>query len=200
MIDDRYLEIYKHEKVPFWDLFILIFIYEEKVHFLEELHTADFIGFDRSIALLEQKGWIKKNGPLASNIIMRKFGEDIFKKYVGAKKKNVNAKEVEGWIEAWRAIFPEGKSTAGFRYRGNKQDVLTKMVKFVNQYQYTTEEIFHATRIYVETFEQKGYAYMQQAHYFIEKKGVGSTLSSYCEELEETKSNNKENTYGRSIV
>ena len=93
-------------------------------------------------------------------------------------------------------------NTAGFRYRGDKAEVTQKMIKFVNTQDYTLEQIFKATRDYVERFSLRGYAYMQQAHYFIQKRGVGSTLSAECEGLAEKSSNTKgeEKDYGRSVV
>ena len=80
-------------------------------------------------------------------------------------------------------------------------EVINKIIKFVNSHYYSIDEIFQATRDYVERFSLKGYAYMQQAHYFIEKRGVGSSLSAECEGLAE-KSNKIEEgeNYGRSVV
>ena len=132
--------------------------------------------------------------------MVKKKGEDLCKKHVGTKKKIQTAKEISTWIESWREIFPEGMNTGGFRYRGNKQECVKKMVKFTTDNKYTVEQIFQATKNYVDKFAEKGFAYMQQAHYFIEKRNVGSTLSSFCEELTSNKSNNKETTYGKSII
>jgi hypothetical protein len=145
---------------------------------------------------------VKWYGKDPEDITLRKAGEDLFKKHVGTKKKITTAKEVGQWIQSWREIFPEGVNTAGFRYRGNKDEVIKKMIKFVNTHDYSLEQIFQATRDYVERFSLKGYAYMQLAHYFIEKRGVGSTLSAECEALTERSSNNKEEgkDYGRAIV
>ena len=82
--------------------------------------------------------------------------------------------------------------------------VLKKMTKFVASYPYSKEEIFEATKRYVERFSFRGYSYMQQAHYFIDKKEVGSTLASECEGLKEAKSKLKQTEetidYGRKVV
>lgn len=62
------------------------------------------------------------------------------------------------------------------------------MIKFVFLYLYTREEIFEATKRYVQRFSLKNYNYMQIAHYFIEKQGVGSSLEAECESLKKDSS------------
>ena len=108
--------------------------------------------------------------------------------------------DVHLWIDEWRNLFPEGVNTAGYRYRGNKVEVLKKMLKFVTLYDFTKEEIFQATKKYVERFSVRGYNYMQQAHYFIDKKDAGSSLASECETLKESKPQSETTSYGRTIV
>ena len=209
MIEDKYLEIYKHEKIPLWDLFVLIFIHEGKTEFVQAVYESDFMAFNRTIQFFEQKGYIKQTGSFATNVTMRKAGKDLFEKYTDyvsetAIKSESPKEQLKPalWIDSWRELFPEGSNSAGFRYRGDRADVLNKMIKFVkDHHEYTIEEIFQATKTYVDKFSLTGYAYMQQAHYFIHKRGVGSTLSSECEGLAErsdTKQKGKE--YGRSII
>ncbi len=200
MIDQRYLTIQEELKLNFMELMILIFVYEEQYDFIRIPQDDNFMEFSRAISRLEALGLIKWHGNNPDEIVLRKLGEELFKKHVGLKKKIVTTKEINEWIESWREIFPEGVNTAGFRYRGDKAEITKKMIKFVNTHNYSIEQIFQATRNYVERFSLKGYAYMQQAHYFIEKRGVGSTLSAECEGLAEN-SNHKEkgNNYGRSV-
>ena len=201
MIDQRYLGILEDVNLQFKDFIILILTYEEAYDFLQLAHDHDFISFTQSVRHLESEGLIKWVGDNSADVVLRKRGEELFKKHVGTKKKITTAKEVGEWIQSWREIFPEGVNSGGYRYRGDKGSCLTKMIKFVNTHDYSIEQIFQATKDYVERFSLKGYAYMQLAHYFIEKKGVGSTLSAECEGLAEKKPNVKEGeNYGRSIV
>ncbi len=201
MIDRRYLTLHEELKISLWELFILIFIYEEQHEFLQLAFDENFIRFSGAIRSLENIGLIKWHGSSVAELTLRQKGEDIFKKHVGKRKKIVTTKEIKEWSDSWREIFPEGVNSGGFRYRGDKAEVIKKMIKFVNTQDYTIEQIFQATRDYVERFSLKGYAYMQQAHYFIDKRGVGSTLSAECEGLAE-KSNKKEEgkSYGRSVI
>ena len=185
MIDQRYLNIIKEIKLSFYDFIMLILIYEEAHDFLELAYEGNFIDFTSSIRYLEERGYIKWHGDGHEEITLRKAGEELFKKHVGLKRKIISIKETSQWIQSWRDIFPEGVNSGGYRYRGDKAECIRKMIKFVNSNDYSIEQIFQATRDYVERFSLKGYAYMQLAHYFIEKKGVGSSLNAECEGLTE---------------
>jgi len=202
MIDQRYLAILQDYKLSFLEFMLLIFVYEEQGEFLSVAHDSNFMDFRHSIILLEGRGLVKWHGENPEEITLRKEGEELFKRHVGLKQKITSSKEVNQWMQSWREIFPEGMNSAGYRYRGDKAECIIKMIKFVNTHDYTLEQIFQATRDYVERFSQKGYAYMQLAHYFIQKKGVGSTLSAECEGLAENSSNTKEEgkDYGRSVI
>lgn len=204
MIDQRYLTLYEQYQpnMTFREFILLILVYEEQYDFLMIAHNDNFIEFTHAIRQLESSGLVKWYGENPKEITLRKTGQELFKKHVGNRKKTTTAKEVGQWIDSWRSIFPEGINSGGYRYRGDKAACLTKMIKFVNTHDYTLEQIFEATRDYVERFSLKGYAYMQLAHYFIDKKGVGSTLSAECEGLAEKSSNNKgeEKQYGGSII
>ncbi len=203
MIDQRYLTIYEQYQpsMTFKEFMLLILVYEEKYDFLKVAHDDNFLEFTHALRQLESSGLVKWHGEQPEEITLRLEGEALFKKHVGAKKKITTAKEVSEWIQSWREIFPEGINSGGFRYRGDKAEVIKKMIKFVNTHDYSLEQIFQATRDYVERFSFKGYAYMQLAHYFIEKRGVGSSLSAECEGLAEKSPIKKEGKdYGRSVV
>jgi hypothetical protein len=143
---------------------------------------------------------VKWHGDDPEEITLRKKGDELFKKHVGSKRKTTTSREVVIWIQKWREIFPEGINSGGYRYRGDKAECVTKMIKFINSHDYTLEQIFEATHSYVRRFSDRGYAYMQLAHYFIDKRGVGSTLSAECEGLSEVKPKEEGKQYGRSII
>jgi hypothetical protein len=200
MIDSRYLTIQGELNLTFMEFMILILVYEEQYDFIRIPQNDNFMEFNRAISRLESFGLIKWHGNNPEEIILRKAGEDLFKKHVGKKKKIFTAKEVGQWFQSWREIFPEGVNSGGYRYRGDKAEGLKKMIKFVNDNSYTVEQIFQATRDHVERFSLKGYAYMQQAHFFIYKQGVGSNLANECESLSERKPKKEGEQYGRSVV
>lgn len=201
MINGGYLRMYEEERIfPFWDMVLLVFIYEKQSEILRKLHEEDFMGFEKSVRYLEERGYVKKFGLDPADIALRKHGEEVFKKYVGKKKKEPST--VNTWIDAWREIFPPGSNSVGYRYRGNRLECLKKMVKFVDSNKNVSEEdIFKATKEYVERFAMKGYAFMQQAHYFIMKESVGSTLESEIESMKERKDAGPQKPqYGERIV
>lgn len=138
--------------------------------------------FEKAIIELEKQGYVKITGDnISKDFVIRQ-------KTLYLLGENSNVSE---WYEQWRNLFPEGNNQSGYNYRGNKQEVLVKLQKFVKKYpKYSKEDIFDATRAYIMRCRSKN-SYMQQAHYFIEKKDVGSTLLT---ELENLESNKIENT------
>ena len=144
---------------------------------------------------------------ISYNTIRRLFGLAVnvkaSKKTLNTLAKFVGYKNYIHFMQTHLEEETQNLSILIFRvvYQADKAEVIKKMIKFVNTHDYTLEQIFQATRDYVERFSLKGYAYMQQAHYFIEKRGVGSTLSAECEGLAERSSNSKEEggDYGRSV-
>jgi len=183
-----YFEAYERARIDglsIYEFMLLVHVYEENLEWMRLLYEQNYLMFDNSVQNLEKTGYIKKFGPDIFDITLRKSGEDFFAKYVKKSKKKKES-DVNLWFDKWRNLFPEGSNAAGYRYRGNRLDGLKKMIKFVELYpEFTEEEIFQATKNYVDKFTLRGYNYMQQAHYFIEKKDVGSTLASECEGLKE---------------
>lgn len=200
-MNEDYLKLYLENKdsIPFKNFVLLVLVYQNEEEILDTLYETDYMDFSTNLNLLESQGYVKWHGDRGRDISLRKKGEDLFSK-LSKRKKNIP--DPKFWIEEWRKIFPEGVNTAGYRYRGNRLEVLKKMTKFVALYDFSKEEIFEATRKYVERFSVRGYNYMQQAHYFIEKKDAGSSLASECETLRENKSKpqKEETSYGRTII
>lgn len=165
-------------------LFVLYMVFYKVPEF--EHHKFSLNG-----SALEKKGYLKitKDG-----LILRKKALSLL-----ASPTKIKEAEVSEWIDNWRELFPPGLNFGGYRYRGERAECITKMRKFiVRNPNITKEEIFEATERYVQRFATKGYAYMMQAHYFIQKQGVGSTLSSEIEGLVETqKLSKEEDAYGK---
>ena len=197
-MNQEYLKIYQEGKldISFYHFAVLVLINQQEHAVLAEIYDENFLEFKNVISDLESKGYIKWHGEGVEEISLRKKGEDLFSKIRKPDRANV-----QSWIDQCRNIFPEGVNNAGYRYRGSRLEVLKKMIKFVASNSYSKEEIFEATKRYVERFSFRGYAYMQQAHYFIDKKDTGSNLASECESLRETKSLQTVNTnYGGKVI
>lgn len=199
-MNEEYLKLYLENKseISFSGFVLLVLVYQNEEVVLNTLYKTDYIMFTNEVKSLETNGYVKWHGTEGKDITFRKKGEDLFAKLSKRRKKSMP--DVHLWIDEWRNLFPEGVNTAGYRYRGNKVEVLKKMLKFVALYDFTKEEIFQATKKYVERFSVRGYNYMQQAHYFIDKKDAGSSLASECETLKESKPQSETTSYGRTIV
>lgn len=198
MLSD-YFKAYKEAALRLYEFSLLVLIYEKNEEFLNLIYGVNFIDFNQAVVFLETRGYVKRFGDKPTDIMLRKPAENMFK-YLESKSKKISKTEVASWFEDWRDIFPAGVNSSGFRYRGNRLIGLDKMTKFVNLYPYTKEEIFQATKRYVERFAIRGYNYMQQAHYFIEKQGVGSNLASECEELRSKPAPKQESGYGGEVI
>jgi hypothetical protein len=89
------------------------------------------------------------------------------------------------FAEEYRNLFPKGvKSGNGTPIRGDKQGVIKKMEWFLRMYpEYSKTTILNATKLYIDQMRQKGFVYMTQADYLIQKDN-GSKLAALCEEFD----------------
>lgn len=157
--------IKRHELTP-TSYFFLLYLYTEEP-FPWELPQ-------QNLKVLESAGWIKI---MPEKVVLRSKFKTTFKKYVSSY-------DVADWIEDWRKLWPAGVKTFKRIVRGDKQGVLKKMKAFLKQYpEYTKEEIFEATQIYVFEKQRENYKAMSCADYFIEKEGL-SQLAAYLEDIE----------------
>jgi len=197
-----YFEAYERagiDRLSVYEFMLLVHVYEGNLDWIRLLYEQNYLMFTNAVVVLERTGYIKKYGTAPFEITLRRSGEEFFAKYVKKPKKKKES-DVYLWFDSWRNLFPEGSNTAGYRYRGNRLEGLKKMTKFAELYpEFTKEEIFQATKNYVDKFAIRGYNYMQQAHYFIEKKDSGSTLASECEGLKEKDEQSKPSRYDRLI-
>jgi hypothetical protein len=197
-MNKEYLKIYQDGKhdVSFYLFVLLVLINEQELAVLQKIYDEGDLSFIQAISILEEKGFIKWHGTRMEEISLRTKGEELFKSIHRESKS-----DVDSWIGEWRNIFPEGVNNLGYRYRGSKSECLKKMIKFVSANPFTREEIFEATKRYVQRFSARGYMYMEQAHYFIEKKERGSSLATECESLKEQQTlQTEEVNYGRTVI
>ena len=180
------------------DYVILSLLYKRDYELLSEYTNRAKEFYKTVCQILLNKGLIKNNEGLeitseGVKVLQLLKEEDI--------KLNVEyAKPVEGeysttqLVDEFREIFPAG-SINGYPSRGDKRGCLKKMKQFRKNYpEFSPELILEATKQYIEERKRENYAYLMQAHYFIDKNKV-SLLASKCEELMEsgTKSNTSKN-------
>ena len=137
---------------------------------------------------LEEDGWVKITH---ESIELR----DKFTIFVG--QTSAPTDNVSGWIDDWRNLWPPRVKSGGRPVRGDKKGCLSKMKKFVKEYDYSKDEIMEATRIYLFEKSRESYKYMTCADYFIFKNN-SSVLASFCEDIRESGNSLKKTEDGNS--
>lgn len=101
------------------------------------------------------------------------------------KKTKKMDRDVNSWIDDWRALFPKGKQ-GGYPIRGDRKDCVRKMRRFIkNNPDTSKDEIFEATRRYIEDKKKENYKFIKMANYFIDKNGT-SLLGACVEDIRST--------------
>jgi hypothetical protein len=126
---------------------------------------------------LPDSGYLRENPDSTSNYPYSLTGE-------GLKLFETDDDSFISFVETYRNLFPKGiKSGNGTPIKGDKQGVAKKMEWFIRTYpEYSFTTIIAATKLYVEQMQRKGYAYMVQADYLINKDGL-SKLAAMCEDF-----------------
>ena len=88
-------------------------------------------------------------------------------------------------LKIYREAFPAGKLPSGKPGRQNVKTLENAFRWFFDTYDYTWEEVAHATVMYVNEYKDKDYMYMKTSQYFICKsdknKVKHSELADYCD-------------------
>jgi predicted transcriptional regulator len=108
--------------------------------------------------------------------------------------------DVESWILDWVNLWPEGVTTGGKLVRSDAKGCLKKLKAFIKEYKYSKSLIMEATEKYVESFIASNYAFMKAATYFIDKRGEGSELASWCEKVSNTESEEVYSTIDNGLI
>ena len=109
--------------------------------------------------------------------------------YFTVAKKRTTAqllgKEYAEMLKMYRKAFPAGKLPSGKPGRQNVKTLENAFRWFFETYDYTWEEVVHATIMYINEYKNKDYMYMKTSQYFICKsdknKVKHSELADYCD-------------------
>ncbi len=196
-------------------LFILFCLYEGQLDLLDEFD--DFNRQRRAFLLymeLEQRGLVQGDFSQEANsphFMLTKEGIE-FVEYVKGEftmtnqivtgetiaVAGINPEQLEGksldindpmnWIDEWVDIFPRGVKSGGRLLRGDKLSCMRKMRVFLREYPgYSKEIIMQATRNYIESKRNEGFAYTRCAVYFIyrvdsSRSDKVSDLATWCDQ------------------
>ena len=119
-------------------------------------------------------------------------GKRICAKYnnlYAIRKKKTNTQLLgKGYMEMlkiYREAWPAGKLPSGKPARQNIKTLENAFSWFFQVYDYTWEEVAHATVMYINEYKNKDYMYMKTSQYFICKqdkyKVKHSELADYCD-------------------
>lgn len=120
----------------------------------------------------EEQGYIK--GYIAkTNIVIR----PLFLKLAKIDKR---AEDINNWIKEWCDLFPDNlKNGAGMPVKSDVQTCARKMLWFFKEYkQYTKEDIFEVTKMYLMERKKKNYEYLITSEYFIHKDKKSSPMAN----------------------
>jgi len=128
---------------------------------------------------------------ITKEYVITEKGANILKKAIEtfnmetSKKPILVSSVLETKVDQYLTLFPKGKLPSGKSARANKKDVIKAFKWFFDNYDYSWDVILKATAYYVDSFEQNGFKFMRNAHYFIGKtnpdKTKESDLASYCD-------------------
>ena len=112
-----------------------------------------------------------------------------YNQYFGAAKKRTSnqllGKGFPEMLKTYREAFPTGKLPSGKPARVNVKTLENAFRWFFETYDYTWEEVAHATVMYLQEYKEKDYLYMKTSQYFICKqdkhKVKHSELADYCD-------------------
>lgn len=120
---------------------------------------------------LQERGFLKDS---ATGISLRDKTNSLF-----SSSTNLTLSD---FVDKYRSLFPQGVKE-GYPFRGDRVGCMKKLEKFFKNYpDITQQEVLDATKAYIDRHKQKGFTYLKQAHYFIEKNGV-SDLAAEIEFL-----------------
>ena len=105
-----------------------------------------------------------------------------------SKKRTTTQLLGKGYVEMlniYREAWPAGKLPSGKPGRQNIKTLENAFRWFFETYDYTWEQVAHATVMYVNEYKEKDYMYMKTSQYFICKtdkyKVKHSELADYCD-------------------
>lgn len=100
---------------------------------------------------------------------------------------NEKEKSLDRKIAYYINLFPHGRLPSGAFARASVNEVKVFFLEFFETHNYSWDEIYEATKNYIEFYAQNNYTYMRNCKYFILKKTANGAMESQlaleCENL-----------------
>lgn len=97
----------------------------------------------------------------------------------------LNSLEPKNWLQEWISLFPKKNQNGALR--SDIADVEPRMKAFIKKYKYSQDIIIAATKSYIIKESAKDFQYIKRAMFFIDKRGEGSLLATWCKLVQENK-------------
>jgi hypothetical protein len=146
---------------------------------------AKFINIALENERLSNEGWIDNSKLTPKCIALLDSLDSFFRK----SKKETNA-DIMGdrfftEITEYRELFPNIKLPSGKPARTNIKTIESLFRWFFTTYDYDWPVILGATKMYLDEYESRNWAYMRTSQYFIRKQNQDRTfdsdLANYCD-------------------
>lgn len=136
-----------------------------------------------------EEGYVIQN---KDSIVLTKKGSDLVKETLKLEEKEkekplvkVLGEDFKEKVQKYRELFPKGKLPSNSPARQNVNSLIAKFKWFFTNYDYTWDDVFKATEMYVKEYKAKNYLYMMSSGAFISKqdkyKNASSLLADYCD-------------------
>jgi hypothetical protein len=183
-------------------IFVLLALYNDEIDLLDfadqENKEKTLLSLYKHLAIKEL---LQEDKAGAIHFKLTKLGESIaeflseeIEHTIEEEIKHQESNNPEDWITDYIKLFPEGKPY-GRPYRISKSECLPKMLKFLDRFATTKEEVLAATEMWINSYKNSadGIEKMRDSRYFISKeipgKGIVSDLETAIEMYRDTKDN-----------
>lgn len=125
--------------------------------------------------------WAEEQGYIKGYIATKDLNQFAIRgEFLKIAKIDKRADEINSWIQEWCDLFPENlKNGAGMPIKSDVQTCKRKMLWFFKEYkQYTKEDIFEVTKMYLMERKKKNYEYLITSDYFINKDKKTSPMAN----------------------
>jgi hypothetical protein len=141
--------------------------------------------------------------------LMTKKGEDLIKKVEKLfRKETAGSKKVDAEFTAnviqYREMFPAIKLPTGLYARVAVKNLEPAFVWFFDNFDYTWEIVFKATKLYLNQKEMERWKFCRNSQYFIRKddgsRNTASDLANFCENILNGADENEKNFFETKVV
>jgi hypothetical protein len=150
------------------------------INYQHELNKLELVGY---VVKKQKEGTTTYDMTMTGNKLLK----DANKFFAPAKRESViDTSDWDTRIKEFMELFPKGrKESTSLTFRSNPKELTERFKWFFKTYpDYNWEHVMNATKLYVDSFKDTDYTYMQTSKYFVCKRDKNqmwlSTLADIC--------------------